>query len=159
MRNTMLAVAAAAVLLMNAGTAIAAPLDGAANAAFLAKNAKKKGVVQVPGIQYEVLRKGKGPQPERKDCVTVYYTGSLINGKVFDSTKPNEPATFPAGALIPGWVEALQMMHEGDKWRLVVPAGLAYGRKGAGDGLIPPDQTLIFEVDLLKVSPPGPEGC
>lgn len=131
----------------------ASPLSEEANADYLKDNANKTGVVQVPGIQYEVLVKGNGPQPNRKDCVTVNYKGSLIDGKVFDQTQPGAPATFPAGRLIPGWVEALQMMHAGDKWRLVIPAGLAYGRDGAGDGVIPANQTLVFEVELLKVIP------
>jgi len=137
----------------------AEPLSEAANAAYLADNAKKSGIISVPGIQYEVLQKGDGPQPGRKDCVTVNYKGSLIDGKVFDHTEPGQPATFPAGRLIPGWVEALQMMHTGEKWRLVIPAGLAYGKDGAGKDVIPPNQTLIFEVELLKVVPQGQEGC
>jgi len=135
------------------------PLSEEANAKFLADNAKKDGVVSVPGIQYEVLRKGTGAQPERRDCVTVNYVGSLINGKVFDKTDPGKPVVFPAGRLIPGWVEALQMMHVGDKWKLVVPPGLAYGKHGGGDGLIPPNQTLVFEIELLKVSPPVQGVC
>lgn len=135
------------------------PLSDAANKAYLAKNAKKSGVVSVPGIQYEVLKKGDGVQPTRRDCVTVNYKGSLIDGKVFDETKPGEPATFPAGRLIPGWVEALQLMHAGDKWRLVIPSGLAYGKDGAGDGVIPANQTLVFELELLKVTPMGDSGC
>jgi FKBP-type peptidyl-prolyl cis-trans isomerase len=135
------------------------PLSAEANAQFLADNAKKQGVVTVPGIQYEVLQKGTGAQPDRRDCVTVNYTGTLINGKVFDKTEPGKPAVFPAGRLIPGWVEALQLMHAGDKWRLIVPAGLAYGKHGAGDGMIPPDQTLVFEIELLKVAPPTEAGC
>jgi FKBP-type peptidyl-prolyl cis-trans isomerase len=130
-----------------------------ANAKFLADNAKKSGVVSVPGIQYQVLKSGSGAQPGRHDCVTVYYSGSLIDGKVFDHTEPGKPATFPAGLLIPGWVEALQMMHAGDKWRLVIPQGLAYGKAGAGDGLIPPAQTLVFEVELLKVAAPKSGSC
>jgi FKBP-type peptidyl-prolyl cis-trans isomerase FklB len=130
------------------------PLSEEANAAYLKDNAKKSGVVSVPGIQYEVLQKGDGPQPSRKDCVTVNYKGSLIDGKVFDQTEPGAPATFPAGRLIPGWVQALQMMHTGEKWRLIIPSGLAYGKEGAG-GVIPPNQTLVFEVELLKVIP----GC
>jgi FKBP-type peptidyl-prolyl cis-trans isomerase len=136
-----------------------APLSAEANAAFLAENAKKGGVVSVPGIQYEVLKKGTGAQPERHDCVTVNYRGTLINGKEFDKTEPGKPAVFPAGRLIPGWVEALQMMHVGDKWRLVIPPGLAYGKAGAGDGLIPPDQTLVFEIELLKAAAPTEAGC
>ena len=128
------------------------PLSESANAAFLATNAHKAGVVSVPGIQYRVIKAGKGAQPDRSDCVSVYYKGSLIDGKVFDQTKPHEPATFPAGRLIAGWTEALLLMHEGDDWELVVPAGLAYGAKGAGNGVIPPNQTLVFDIQLLKVS-------
>ena len=153
-----LAGAAVAQAAWGAGPA-AKSLSPEANAAFLAANAKKSGVVSVPGIQYEVLKKGKGAQPGRRDCVTVYYKGSLIDGKVFDHTDPGKPAVFPANALIPGWVEALQMMHVGDKWRIVIPPGLAYGKAGAGDGLIPADQTLVFDVELLKVTPPTTEGC
>jgi len=157
MRSTAAVLAAALVLFVgacdNKSKATADPLSEAANAEYIKKNADKSGVVSVPGIQYEVLQKGDGPQPKRQDCVTVNYKGSLINGKVFDQTEPGQPATFPAGRLIPGWVEALQLMHTGEKWRLTVPAGLAYGREGAGKGVIPPNQTLIFEVELLKVIP------
>lgn len=134
-------------------------LSSGANEAFLGANAKKAGVTALPGIQYEVLKRGDGAQPTRRDCVTVYYKGSLISGKVFDETKPGEPATFPVGALIPGWISALELMHVGEKWRLVIPAWLAYGRAGAGQGVIPPNQTLVFEVELLKVFAPGPAGC
>jgi peptidylprolyl isomerase len=158
MRLTAIVMAAAIVLVAGAcgnksKAATADPLSEAANSAYLTDNAKKSGVVSVPGIQYEVLKKGDGPQPERRDCVVVNYKGSLISGKVFDQTEPGQPATFPAGRLIPGWVEALQLMHAGDKWRLVIPAGLAYGKDGAGDGVIPPNQTLVFELELLKVIP------
>ena len=134
-------------------------LSAKANNAFLAANAKASGVVSVPGFSISFSRAVNGAQPGRHDCVTVNYKGSLIDGKVFDQTKPGEPATFPAGMLIPGWVEALQMMHTGDKWKLVIPPGLAYGKDGAGKGLIPPDQTLVFEVELLKVSQLTPAGC
>lgn len=135
------------------------PLSVPANEAYLAANAKKAGVVSMPGIQYEVVKRGTGAQPLRSDCVTVNYKGYLINGKVFDQTKPGQPAVFPAGGLIPGWVEALSLMHVGDKWRLVIPAGLAYGRAGAGKGVIPPNQTLVFELELLKVAPATQLGC
>jgi FKBP-type peptidyl-prolyl cis-trans isomerase len=153
--------AGALAMFLCAGAALSqpAPLSTQANAAYLAKNAKKPSVVSVPGIQYEVLKSGKGPQADRKDCVSVYYSGSLINGKIFDKTEPGKPATFPAGRLIPGWVEVLQMMHVGDKWRVVIPSGLAYGKAGAGDGLIPPDQTLVFDIELLKVFAPSSAGC
>ncbi len=150
-----------AVLSLSACDSKPAPaaLSTEANNAFLVENAKKPGVISVPGIQYEVLQKGTGEQPSRRDCVTVNYRGTLINGKEFDKTEPGKPAVFPAGRLIPGWVEVLQMMHVGDKWRVVVPPGLAYGSAGAGDGLIPPDQTLVFEIELLKVAPPTEAGC
>jgi len=141
------------------GSAFAGDLSARANTDFLAANAKKPGTILVPGIQYTVLKKGTGAQPTRHDCVTVNYSGSLIDGKVFDSTKPGKPATFPAGALIPGWVEALQLMHAGDKWRLVIPSGLAYGKSGTGEGTIPGDQTLVFELELLKVTPATELGC
>ena len=157
MRSTAAVMAAAMVLVLGGchdkAKTGGSPLSEEANAAYLKDNAAKSGVVQVPGIQYEVLVKGTGPQPNRKDCVTVNYKGSLIDGKVFDQSEPGAPATFPAGRLIPGWVEALQMMHTGDKWRLIIPAGLAYGKDGAGQGVIPPNQTLVFEVELLKVIP------
>ena len=149
----------AGAMLASAALSATDPLSAKANAAFLAANAKMQGVVSVPGIQYVVLKSGAGAQPGRHDCVTVNYKGSLIDGKVFDQSKPGQPATFPAGALIPGWVEALQMMHAGDKWKLVIPPGLAYGKAGAGNGVIPPNQTLVFEIELLKVFPAAPEGC
>jgi FKBP-type peptidyl-prolyl cis-trans isomerase len=131
-----------------------ASLSSQANSAFLDANVRKPGVNALPGIQYHVIKTGKGAQPDGRDCATVNYKGSLINGKVFDATKPGEPATFPVGRLIAGWTEALQLMHEGDEWELVIPSGLAYGKRGAGNGVIPPDQTLIFDVALLKVSKP-----
>jgi len=162
MRRAATVMAAAVVLAASAGGGTPAPdgpLSADANAAYLADNAKKSGVVSVPGIQYEVLKPGDGPQAARQDCVSVYYRGSLIDGTVFDATNPGEPVTFPAARLIPGWVEALQMMHSGEKWRLTIPAGLAYGREGAGDGLIPPNQTLVFEIELLKVIRAGQKGC
>ena len=154
-----LTVMLAAALLASPAFAGGDPLSAAANDAYLAANAKKAGVVSVPGIQYQVVNSGRGAQPGRRDCVTVNYKGTLIDGKVFDQTKPGKPATFPAGALIPGCVEALQMMHAGDKWNLVIPAGLAYGKVGAGGGLIPPNQTLVFEIELLKVFPATEAGC
>jgi len=158
MRFTAITVLAAA-LLTSSAFAAGNTLSDRANADFLAANAKKPQVISVPGIQYEVIKRGNGIQPGRHDCVTVNYKGSLIDGKVFDETKPGKPATFPAGMLIPGWVEALQMMHTGDKWKLVIPSGLAYGKGGAGDGLIPANQTLVFEIELLKVSAPTAGSC
>lgn len=120
--------------------------------AFLAENAKREGVkVTASGLQYEVLKSGNGAQPKASDRVEVHYTGKLIDGKVFDSSiERGVPATFGVTQVIPGWVEALQLMHEGDEWRLYIPSDLAYGPAGAG-GLIGPDTTLIFDVQLLRV--------
>ncbi|HEX2590363.1 MAG TPA: FKBP-type peptidyl-prolyl cis-trans isomerase [Rhizomicrobium sp.] len=130
-----------------------------ANAAYLAKNAKAKGVVVVPGIQYRVIRSGSGAQPARHDCVTVTYKGSLINGTVFDETKGNDTATFGVSDVIGGWTEVLQLMHEGDDWEVTIPSGLAYGKSGTPGGEIPPNQTLIFEINLQKVFPAPMGGC
>jgi FKBP-type peptidyl-prolyl cis-trans isomerase len=144
---------------ISAGLAADPSLSPQANSAFLDANVRKPGVNALPGIQYRVMKTGKGAQPDGRDCATVNYKGSLINGKVFDATKPGEHATFPVGRLIAGWTEALQLMHEGDEWELVIPSGLAYGKRGAGNGVIPPDQTLIFDVELLKVSKPVDGQC
>ena len=123
-----------------------------ANARFLADYAARPGVTKLPdGLMYRVLKAGTGPQVQKdSDVVTVYYKGALINGKVFDQTKPEEPAQFPAGGLIPGWVEALKIMKTGDTWEIAVPADLGYGNDGAGDA-IPPGQTLLFTLSLTKV--------
>lgn len=120
--------------------------------AFLSENAKREGVkTTASGLQYEVLESGNGAQPTANDRVEVHYTGKLIDGTVFDSSvERGVPATFGVTQVIPGWVEALQLMHEGDKWRLYIPSDLAYGPNGAG-GLIGPDTTLIFDVQLLRV--------
>ena len=130
-------------------------LSDAANAAFLAANAKKPGVaVELSGLQHRAIQNGYGKRPTQYDQVTVYYKGSLINGKVFDSTEPGLPATFTTSKLISGWTEALQLMREGDHWELVIPPKLAYGTRGAGNGAIPPNQTLVFDLELVKVAPP-----
>lgn len=120
--------------------------------AFLAGNKKKSGVVVLPsGLQYEVLTEGKGKKPAATDRVQCHYHGTLINGEVFDSSvERGEPAVFGVSQVIPGWVEALQLMPEGSKWRLFIPSDLAYGENGAG-GKIAPNSTLIFDVELLKV--------
>ena len=124
----------------------------ASNARYLADYAARPGVIKTDsGLMYRVLRAGTGPAvTSPRDHVTVYYKGALIDGKVFDQTKPEEPATFPSGMLIPGWVEALQKMKTGDTWELVIPAALGYGEEGAGDS-IPPNQTLVFTMSLVKV--------
>ena len=120
--------------------------------AFLSENAKREGVkTTASGLQYEVLESGNGAQPTANDRVEVHYTGKLIVGTVFDSSvERGVPATFGVTQVIPCWVEALQLMHEGDQWRLYIPSDLAYGPNGAG-GLIGPDTTLIFDVQLLRV--------
>jgi FKBP-type peptidyl-prolyl cis-trans isomerase FklB len=123
-----------------------------ANKRFLADYAARPGVIKLPdGLMYRILKTGTGQTVQKNsDVVTVYYKGALITGKVFDQTKPEEPAQFPAGGLIPGWVEALKLMKTGDTWEIVVPADLGYGADGAGDA-IPPDQTLVFTMSLVKV--------
>lgn len=120
--------------------------------AFLAQNSKKEGVITLPsGLQYKVEKKGTGKKPGEKDSVTVHYKGTLIDGTEFDSSyKRGEPVSFPVGGVIPGWTEALQLMEEGSKWQLFIPAKLAYGERGAG-AQIGPNSTLVFEVELLKV--------
>lgn len=120
--------------------------------AFLAENAKREGVITLEsGLQYEVINEGEGKQPAAADQVECHYHGSLINGQVFDSSvERGEPATFGVNQVIPGWVEALQLMNEGSKWRLFIPHHLGYGERGAGQA-IAPFSTLVFEVELLKV--------
>jgi FKBP-type peptidyl-prolyl cis-trans isomerase len=123
-----------------------------ANKRFLANYAARPDVKKLPdGLMYRVIKSGDGPAVKNDgDLVTVYYKGSLITGKVFDQTKDGAPAQFPAGGLIPGWVEALKLMKTGDSWELVLPSELGYGSDGAGDA-IPPDQTLVFTMTLVKV--------
>lgn len=134
---------------------VAKDLSPESNQQFLTDNAKRPGVMTLPdGLQYQVIKAGNGKSPTPDDLVTVTYRGQLINGMVFDETQPGKTATFPAGQLIPGWVEALQKMKEGDEWELVIPANLGYGEAGAG-GVIPPNQTLVFDMTLLKVEPPS----
>lgn len=121
---------------------------------FLAENKGKDGVkVTKTGLQYKVVKAGKGDAPGAKDSVKVNYEGKLIDGTVFDSSyKRGEPVTFPVSAVIPGWTEALQLMKPGSEYMLYIPAELAYGERGAG-AKIGPNETLIFKVELLKVIP------
>jgi len=129
-------------------------LSGQANQTFLAANAKKSGVhVRPSGLQYRIIRNGFGKTPHATDSVEVLYKGTLINGKVFDQTEPQLPAKFVVNHVISGWTEALEIMREGDEWELVIPANLAYGARGAPP-VIPPNQTLVFDVQLMKVTPP-----
>lgn len=129
-----------------------AKVNEEAGKAYLEENGKRPEVVTLPsGLQYEVIEEGKGPKPEAGDQVRVHYTGRLIDGTVFDSSvERGEPATFGVTQVIPGWVEALQLMNAGSKWRLHIPSDLAYGPHGAG-GVIGPNSTLIFDVELLEV--------
>lgn len=129
-----------------------AEVNKAAGEQFLAENGKRAEVKTTPsGLQYEVLVDGDGPVPTAQDQVEVHYTGKLIDGTVFDSSEERGvPATFGVTQVIPGWVEALQLMKAGSKWRLFIPSNLAYGPQGAGN-IIGPNSTLIFDVELLKV--------
>lgn len=121
--------------------------------AFLAQNKKKEGVVTLAsGLQYKIIKSGKGPSPKATDKVTTHYRGTLIDGTEFDSSySRNKPTTFPVNGVIPGWVEALQLMHVGDKWQLFIPANLAYGKRAVG-GKIKPNSTLIFDIELLEIN-------
>ena len=120
--------------------------------AFLAANGKKPGVKTLPsGLQYAVIKEGTGRQPVATDTVTVHYKGTLINGTEFDSSyQRGQAASFPLNQVIKGWTEGVQLMKEGAKYRFFIPPQLAYGARGAG-GLIGPNATLIFEVELISV--------
>ena len=162
------ALLAAAILAWPMTAAVAAPtpasvpapapavdpaLSPQANAAYLAANAKKLGViVKADGLQIKIVQSGFGKRPAATDTVEVYYTGALINGAVFDGTSPGLPASFKVNEVIPGWTEALQLMREGDHWQLVIPSNLGYGARGAGKAL-PPDQVLIFDMTLVSTTP------
>jgi FKBP-type peptidyl-prolyl cis-trans isomerase FklB len=119
---------------------------------FLEANKKNKGVVTLPsGLQYKILKAGKGAKPTKNQTVKCHYRGTLIDGTEFDSSyKRGEPAEFPVGQVIKGWTEALQRMPVGSKWQLVIPSDLAYGPNGAGQ-TIGPNATLIFEVELISI--------
>lgn len=119
---------------------------------FLEENKKNPNVKVLPsGLQYEVIREGNGKHPKATDQVRCHYEGTLIDGTLFDSSvRRGQPAVFGVNQVIKGWVEALQLMSEGAKWKLYIPSELAYGSAGAGE-MIPPHSTLIFEVELLEV--------
>ena len=120
---------------------------------FLEENKKREGVVTLPsGLQYEVITEGNvGRYAKATDQVQCHYEGTLIDGTLFDSSiERGQPATFGVNQVIPGWVEALQLMPEGAKWKLYIPSDLAYGAQGAGE-MIPPHSTLVFEVELQKI--------
>ena len=164
MRATILALAALTLgALMLAGcdnqkpAAVPYDLTAESNQKFLADNKAQKGVVTTTsGLQYRVLSSGNGPKvSSTADVATVTYKGWTIDGHVFDQTQQGQTANFPVGGLIPGWVEALQLMRVGDEWQLVIPAELGYGAQGAGAD-IGPNQTLVFNMKLLAIAPPSP---
>src|SRR3984893_3658264 len=143
--------AIAALGLSLAGQALAGDISPQANRAYLAANAAKPGVVVLPsGLQYRIVKSGAGQTPHPEDVVTVSYRGALVDGIVFDQTKPGETRNLPAGKVIPGWVEALSLMKEGDEWQLVIPSDLGYGATRAGNK-IPPNQVLVFDLQLVAV--------
>ena len=146
--------------------AAAAAKNSTAGTAFLAANKAKPGVTVLPsGLQYKVVTQGTGPKPTASDVVVCNYKGTLIDGTEFDSSyKRGKPATFPVGQVIKGWTEALQLMPVGSKWDLYLPPTLAYGERGTPNGgPIGPNETLVFEVELISIQPktegkPAPEG-
>jgi len=125
----------------------------AAGEAFFAKNAKVAGVQTTPsGLQYQVITESKGPKPKPTDMVRVNYKGTLLDGKTFDSSYDRgEPATFPLDQVVPGWQEGIALMPVGSKYKFWIPAKLGYGDKGTPGGPIPPNATLVFEVELLDI--------
>lgn len=120
--------------------------------AYLAENKTKEGVKTLPsGLQYKILKEGTGPKPTASDSVVCNYKGTFVDGQEFDSSyKRGEPATFPVTGVIKGWTEALQLMPAGSKWQLVIPPALAYGEQGRPG--MPPNSTLVFEVELVKIA-------
>lgn len=128
----------------------------AAEAKFLAENAKKPGVVTTAsGLQYEVITKGTGPMPKATDAVKVDYVGTLMDGTTFDSSVDRgEPAVIPLDQVIPGWSEGLQLMNVGSKFKLIIPSALAYGEQGVS-GTINPNSPVIFEITLIDIEPPA----
>ncbi len=136
---------------MQAEAQVRAEAAAGAGRAYLEENAKRDGVtVLASGLQYEVLVAGEGAKPSAEDTVRTHYHGTLIDGTVFDSSYDRgQPAEFPVGGVIAGWVEALQLMNAGSKWRLHVPSELAYG--GQAVGSIPPHSVLVFDVELLEI--------
>lgn len=119
---------------------------------FLAENKKRSGVIELPsGLQYEIIKQGTGPKPKATDTVKAHYSGSLINGQEFDNSyKRGQPLEIPVGGVIQGWVQALQLMPVGSKWKLFIPSDLGYGDRGAG-GAIPGGSALIFEIELIEI--------
>jgi len=145
-----------------AAPATSDPLSIENNNKYLEDNKKQKGwIVRPSGLQFRILQNGYGKRPQSTDTVKVYYTGKLINGVVFDGTSPGLPATFRMNSgLVTGWVEALEIMREGDHWQLVIPPALGYGAHGSADGgqTIPPNQDLIFDLKLIATTPAPKKG-
>jgi FKBP-type peptidyl-prolyl cis-trans isomerase len=133
--------------------AAAAEANKAAGEAFLAENGQKEGVVTTEsGLQYRVITQGEGEIPGAEDTVEVHYAGTLLDGTEFDSSyKRGSTVSFPVNGVIPGWTEALQLMPVGSKWKLFIPSDLAYGPGGTGGGPIGPNETLVFEVELVDI--------
>ena len=157
--------AAFAILLLAGWAAPAFAIDDAlsieSNQKYLDENAKRKGVIVRPsGLQFRIIQNGYGKRPASTDEVTVYYTGTLINKVIFDGTSPGLPFTTRLNRVIPGWIEALQLMREGDHWLLTIPPNLGYGERGSQDGgiTIPPGQTLIFDMKLVSTTPAPKRG-
>jgi FKBP-type peptidyl-prolyl cis-trans isomerase FklB len=149
-RRTRIFSAVAALFLSFSPPAFAGDISPQANQEYLDANAKKPGVTVRPdGLQYRVIKSGSGKTPGPNDIVTVSYKGSLVDGYVFDQTKPGQTHDLPVARLIPGWQEALSLMKEGDEWELAVPAALGYGAQAAGN--VPSNQTLIFDMHLIAV--------
>ncbi|HXC54915.1 MAG TPA: FKBP-type peptidyl-prolyl cis-trans isomerase [Rhizomicrobium sp.] len=156
--TAMAAILFGAFALAGCGDKAGAPtydLTPESNQKFLADNGARKDVVTTAsGLQYRIINSGHGKGVTAPtDIVTVTYKGWTIDGHVFDRTQHGQTASFPAGGLIPGWVEALKLMHAGDEWQLVIPADLGYGAEGAGAD-IPPNQTLVFNMQLISVHAP-----
>lgn len=153
MKNAMIVACLGMLLAAPAAMAQGLPAENAKKATeFLEANKKKQGVVALPsGLQYKMLKEGKGRKPSATDTVTVHYEGRLINGTVFDSSvKRGQPASFPLNRVIRGWTEGLQLVQEGGKIELYIPPDLGYGARGAGPA-IGPNELLIFTVELISV--------
>jgi FKBP-type peptidyl-prolyl cis-trans isomerase len=136
------------------------PLSAGANSQFLTAHAREQGVsVRQSGLQFRILKNGFGIHPSSADTVQISYSAYLIDGKLVDRAPMDLPATLPLSSALRGMSEALQMMHVGDRWELVLPADLALGSKGTANGIIPPNQVLIFDVTLLAVMPPQAGGA
>src|SRR5258706_8620169 len=145
--------AVAALGFVLAGEALAGDISPQANRVYLVNNAKKLGVMVLPsGLQYRVIKSGSGETPTPDDTVTVSYKGAMVDGYVFDQTKPGETRNLPATKVVSGWQDALSLMKVGDEWELVLPAALCYGEYRSGP--IPPNQTLVFDLQLVAIAHP-----